>query len=181
MAMVKEPVIFQVSGYQNSGKTTLVNTLISGLKKAGASVITIKHHGHGGKPEVPVGKDASKHIESGAAASLVEGGGRLLIQAEKKDWSLEEQIGIASLLHPDIIIIEGHKQAPFPKVLLLRDADDQHLIQQLTNIQAVFYWNEEGKSLEDGGLNVPFFCIHDLEGPDYLINYLKSRLKSRPN
>ena len=77
MAMVKEPVIFQVSGYQNSGKTTLVNKIISGLKGKGLSVVTIKHHGHGGKPETPEGKDSSNHIESGAAASIVEGGGRL--------------------------------------------------------------------------------------------------------
>ncbi|PWW27711.1 molybdopterin-guanine dinucleotide biosynthesis protein B [Cytobacillus oceanisediminis] len=179
MAMVKEPVIIQVSGYQNSGKTTLAIRLISELKKAGASVVTIKHHGHGGKPEVPSGKDASRHIESGASASLVEGEGRLLIQAEKKAWSLEEQISVASQLYPDIIIIEGHKQAPYPKVLLLRDADDRHLLKQLTNIQAVFYWNEEVKILEDGDPQVPFFSIYDSKGPEWLIDYLKSRLKSK--
>lgn len=84
MAMVKEPVIFQVSGYQNSGKTTLINKLISGLKEKGLSVITIKHHGHGGKPEAPEGKDSTSHIESGAAASLVEGEADCLCMLRRK-------------------------------------------------------------------------------------------------
>lgn len=169
MAMVKEPVIFQVAGYQNSGKTTLVNKLIKSLKEKGASVITVKHHGHGGKPKVPEGKDNSKHIESGAAASLVEGGGRLLIQAEKESWRLEEQIAIASQLNPDIILIEGHKMASYPKAVLIRNTADQHLLQQLTNIQAVFYWEEK---MENRIMEVPFFNINDPNGPQWVINYL---------
>ncbi|GLB58881.1 molybdopterin-guanine dinucleotide biosynthesis protein MobB [Cytobacillus sp. NCCP-133] len=178
--MVREPVVIQVSGYQNSGKTTLVNTLISGLREAGVSVITIKHHGHGGMPEVPGGKDTSKHIKSGALATLVEGGGRLLIQAEKEAWSLEEQVKLASKMDSDLIIIEGHKHAPYPKVLLLRYCDDLHLLKQLTNIKAVFYWDDEAKSAEHGEVKIPFFNIHDPKGPEWMIKYIKSELNSEP-
>lgn len=176
MAMVNEPVIFQVSGFQNSGKTTLVNKLISGLKEQGVSVVTIKHHGHGGKPHVLEGKDASRHIESGASASLVEGGGRLILQAEKEKWNLEEQIEIAIKFKPDIIIIEGHKQAAYPKIFLLKDTADKELLQQLKNIQAVLYWDSEIKSLENDFYPIPFFSIHDPKGPEWLISYLKNQI-----
>ena len=49
MALVT-PFIFQIVGYQNSGKTTFLNKLISHLTAVGINTATIKHHGHGGKP-----------------------------------------------------------------------------------------------------------------------------------
>ncbi|MCS0672603.1 molybdopterin-guanine dinucleotide biosynthesis protein B [Cytobacillus firmus] len=179
MAMVKEPVIFQVSGYQNSGKTTLVNKIISGLKGKGLSVVTIKHHGHGGKPETPEGKDSSNHIESGAAASIVEGGGRLLLQAEKKSWSLEEQIKIAVQLQPDVVLIEGHKKASYPKALLLRSDEDRYLMEELTNICALFCWEDKVIKQKAADLETPFFSIRDPKGTEWLIEYLVSESKKK--
>lgn len=40
-------------------------------------------------------------------------------------------------MNPDVIIIEGHKKANYPKVLLLRDENDQNLIEQLSNIKYI--------------------------------------------
>ncbi|URM32064.1 molybdopterin-guanine dinucleotide biosynthesis protein B [Cytobacillus firmus] len=174
MAMVKEPVILQVSGYQNSGKTTLINKLISGLKENGLSVITIKHHGHGGKPETPEGKDSTSHIESGAEASLVEGGGRLLLHAEKNSWSLEEQVRIVLQLQPDVVLIEGHKKASYSKVLLLRSNEDMHLLKELTNICAVISWDDNVIKPNDLNFEAPFFSIGDPKGPEWIVEYLAS-------
>ncbi|RBP92228.1 molybdopterin-guanine dinucleotide biosynthesis protein B [Cytobacillus firmus] len=179
MAMVSKAVIFQVSGYQNSGKTTLVSKIISGLKRNGLSAVTIKHHGHGGKPETPEGKDSSNHIESGAAASIVEGGGRLLLQAEKKSWSLDEQIKIAMQLHPDVVLIEGHKKASYPKALLLRSDEDMYLMEELTNICALFSWEDKLIKHKAADLDTPFFSIHDPIGTDWIIEYLVSESKKR--
>ncbi|WP_251170551.1 molybdopterin-guanine dinucleotide biosynthesis protein B [Cytobacillus firmus] len=170
--MVKEPVILQVSGYQNSGKTTLINKLISGLKEKGLSVITIKHHGHGGKPETPEGKDSTSHIESGAAASLVEGGGSLLLHAEKDSWSLEEQVRIVLQLQPDVVLIEGHKKASYSKVLLLRSNEDIHLLKELENICAVISWDDKLIKPNDANLGALFFSISDPKGPDWIVEYL---------
>lgn len=178
--MVKEPVIFQVSGYQNSGKTTLINKLISGLKEKGLSVITIKHHGHGGKPEIPEGKDSSSHIESGAAASLVEGGGRLIMHAEKKSWSLEEQVKLVLHMQPDVVLIEGHKKASYSKALLLRSDEDIHLIKELTNICAVFSWDDKAVKNNKVSFEAPCFSIGDPKGTDWIVEFLVSeRMKKR--
>ena len=136
MALVK-PVLFQIAGYQNSGKTTLSLTLIKQLTSAGLKVATVKHHGHGGKPEVVEAKDSDKHIKAGAAVSLVEGGGRMVIQAEKGPWSLAEEIDMLSFFKPDVILIEGYKNEPFPKAVILRDEKDLELVEKLQNIQVI--------------------------------------------
>ncbi|MBT2642673.1 molybdopterin-guanine dinucleotide biosynthesis protein B [Bacillus sp. ISL-41] len=134
--MVK-PVLFQIAGYQNSGKTTLILTLIKQLTSAGLKVATVKHHGHGGKPEVVEAKDSGKHIKAGASISLVEGGGRMIIQAENGPWSLAEEIDMLSFFKPDVILIEGYKNEPFPKAVILRDEKDLELVEKLQNIQVI--------------------------------------------
>lgn len=136
MALVK-PLLFQVAGYQNSGKTTLSLTLIQQLTAAGLKVATIKHHGHGGRPEIVESKDSDKHVKAGAAVSLVEGGGRLVIQAESGSWSISEKIDMLSSFNPDVILIEGHKHEPYPKAVILRDENDIELVEKLENIQVV--------------------------------------------
>ena len=42
------PSILQIVGYQNSGKTTLVEKIVHALAESEMKVATIKHHGHGG-------------------------------------------------------------------------------------------------------------------------------------
>ena len=48
----QSPSILQIVGYQNSGKTTLVGKIVHVLTESEMKVATIKHHGHGGFPEV---------------------------------------------------------------------------------------------------------------------------------
>lgn len=172
MALVK-PVIFQVVGYQNSGKTTVMTALIKRLKEDGLNVVTIKHHGHGGKPEVVQNKDSAKHSDFGAGASVVEGGGRLLLQAEKPVWTLKEEIQLISFFAPDIILVEGHKSEPFPKLLLVRNQNDMELIKAAGNIQIIIFWEETPKNLQ---IECPSFHIQDLHYLDWVADYLKSQL-----
>ncbi|MEW8987400.1 MAG: molybdopterin-guanine dinucleotide biosynthesis protein B [Bacillus sp. (in: firmicutes)] len=138
-----QPVVFQLAGYSNSGKTTLMTKLISALNSDGKMVATLKHHGHGGKPDLLQNKDSSQHLNAGAIASLVEGEGRILLQAERQSWSIQEQIQILAQLQPDFILIEGHKQEDFPKAVLVRRHEDLELLSNLKNIVVVFYWDME--------------------------------------
>jgi molybdopterin-guanine dinucleotide biosynthesis adapter protein len=168
-----EPIIFQVVGYQNSGKTTFISKLIAELSKEKWRVITIKHHGHGGQPDLVADKDTSKHSDAGAIASLVEGNGRLILHAEQSSWSLAQQIQLATMLEPDFIIIEGHKKKEFPKVVLLREQDeDRKLLQELENIKAVFYWQENYPELVHS--DIPSFQINEEQGLSYILNFLIS-------
>lgn len=158
MALVK-PIIYQIVGYQNSGKTTLILKLIEILKKEGFKTVTIKHHGHGGKPDILSQKDSAKHINAGAVASLVEGEGRLILQVDETALILEEQIRFMNFFSPDIILIEGHKKKSYPKLLILRDENDLSLIAEVCNIKTVIVWNKELIEEVRRKLEVPVFHI----------------------
>lgn len=170
MALVK-PFIFQISGYQNSGKTTLCLKLIEHLSACGLKIATIKHHGHGGKPEVLETKDSGRHILAGAAVTLVEGGGRILIQAEQKQWSLEEEVELLSFFKPDVILIEGYKNEKYPKAVILRDDGDLELL-DLPELKVVFYRDTRlAKNLLN--LPIPAFDTIDESGFVFITNYIK--------
>jgi molybdopterin-guanine dinucleotide biosynthesis protein B len=175
MALVK-PVIFQIVGFQNSGKTKVMSELIKGLTSDHLHVVSIKHHGHGGKPEAAMNKDSSKHLDSGAVAAIVEGEGSLLLQAEKSAWTLEEKVQLGSFFHPDIILIEGYKKESFPKLLLVRYKDDVELLQKLNNVKAVMVWDEFLTEQQTFVTDIPWFDMNDRSAIDWTINYLKSQL-----
>ncbi|WP_442599163.1 molybdopterin-guanine dinucleotide biosynthesis protein B [Neobacillus sp. D3-1R] len=171
MALVK-PYIFQIVGYQNCGKTTLINTLIKNLSPKNIEVGIIKHHGHGGRPDINEEKDAAKYIQSGAKASIVEGDGRLILQAEKKKWTLEEQIKSLHSFELDLLLIEGHKLAEFPKALIIKNTEDLHLIKELSNIKVVFFWNER---IIPEGIELPTFLLNRVEGLNWMIKHLEMK------
>lgn len=60
-AVVKQPFVFAISGYKNSGKTTLICRLIPELKRRGYRVAVIKHDGHDFVGDVP-GTDSFRQI-----------------------------------------------------------------------------------------------------------------------
>jgi len=172
VALVK-PVIFQVAGYQDSGKTTLSLKLIEHLSASGLKIATVKHHGHGGKPEVNESKDSGRHIAAGAAVSLVEGEGRILIQAEQKQWTLLEEIEMLSFFKPDVILVEGYKNEKYPKAVILRDEGDLELLDKLPDIKVVFYRDTRlSKHLKDQA--IPAFDTSDVSGFAWLANYISA-------
>lgn len=160
MALVK-PVILQIVGYQNSGKTTFILKLIEGLKDASIRTAVIKHHGHGGKPDIVEGKDSTKYLKAGANVSLVEGEGRLILQADKVPDGLEQQIKLLMYFQPDLILVEGYKQETYPKILLLRDKNDIPLLHNLTNVVAILYWKDEIIAAIEKETMIPCYHISD--------------------
>ncbi|MCA1029528.1 molybdopterin-guanine dinucleotide biosynthesis protein B [Bacillus timonensis] len=164
----KRPPILQVVGYQNSGKTTLMVSLIEVLSREGLKVGTIKHHGHGGKPQLPDRKkDSEKHQQAGAMVSAVEGDGLLHLQASLEQLDVEKMIDFYQFFEPDVILVEGYKKAPFPKALLIRSMEDVHLLEELDNIIAVITWGNVKITCE-----IPVFDISEKH------EYVKMLVKS---
>ena len=130
--------VFQIVGYQNSGKTTLITKLLAKGVSLGKRIGTIKHHGHGGIPSTSLpSKDSDHHLNAGAALSGVAGEGALLLQLPSQEWKLDKLLQLYQIYTFDLILIEGFKSAPYPKVVLLREQQDLFLLKQLDNIQAV--------------------------------------------
>ena len=67
---VIQPVIFAVSGYKNTGKTTLITGIIPILAEKGYQVAVIKHDGHEFESDVP-GTDSYQHQKAGAYGTAV--------------------------------------------------------------------------------------------------------------
>ncbi|GIN91025.1 molybdopterin-guanine dinucleotide biosynthesis protein MobB [Siminovitchia terrae] len=130
--------IIQIVGFQNSGKTTLIERLITACKEKKLAVGTIKHHGHGNAPDrIILNKDSEKHQQAGAIVTTVEGAGSLHLEAKKEHWELQDIIRMYEQLPVDIILVEGYKRMNYPKVVLVRNPQDEFLIEELTNIIAV--------------------------------------------
>ena len=100
--------ILQVVGFKNSGKTTLMNRLIELARTSGIKVSAIKHHGHGGKPELPPqGTDSTQFLASGAASSLVYGGGLVPMHLEETEAGLGKIIPFSLFANPGLFFFEG--------------------------------------------------------------------------
>ncbi|MFE3573181.1 molybdopterin-guanine dinucleotide biosynthesis protein B [Lysinibacillus sp. NPDC059133] len=132
--------ILQIVGYQNSGKTTLMEQLITQATTDGFRVGTIKHHGHGGIPMIESSKDSVRHEKAGASVTAVEGEGTLRMSIHQSNWQLADILAIYETFNMDIILIEGYKNEDYPKVVLLRKAEDESLLQKVSNIVCVLYW-----------------------------------------
>ncbi|OQR53710.1 molybdopterin-guanine dinucleotide biosynthesis protein B [Bacillus sp. CDB3] len=140
--------ILQIVGYQNSGKTTLVEKIVHALAESEMKVATIKHHGHGGFPEVAQ-KDSERHRKAGAVVSSVEGAGLLSLSSLRDEWSLQEIIRLYEFFEVDMILIEGYKAEKYPKVVLLRSAEDIELLHKVENVVAIITWDNVLSNLRE--------------------------------
>ena len=127
--------IIQIVGFKNSGKTTLASKMIAMLSESGHTVASLKHHGHGGAPIGLENTDSAKHKQAGAVISGVEGEG--ILQLSAASWDVEQLIAIYQLMGVDVLVMEGFKKEPFPKVVLINREEDFSLLEQVKNIQAV--------------------------------------------
>ncbi len=126
--------IIQIVGFKKSGKTTLATKLIEMLAEQEYRVASLKHHGHGGAPLGIENTDSEKHKQAGAVLSGVEGDG--LFQLSAASWSMEQMLSIYQLLQMDVVVMEGFKKDPFPKIVLIQREEEMILLDQLENIKA---------------------------------------------
>ncbi len=115
--------VFGIAGYSGSGKTTLLERLIPHLTARGLKVSVIKHAHHGFDIDRP-GKDSYRHREAGATEVLLSCGDRWALMHERRDEPEPTLDELISHLSPcDLVLIEGFKQEPVPKVEVYRAAN----------------------------------------------------------
>ncbi|PQD95435.1 molybdopterin-guanine dinucleotide biosynthesis protein B [Pradoshia eiseniae] len=153
--------VWQVVGYQNSGKTVFILSMVSYLKSIGVHTAVLKHHGHGGTPDPAVMKDSDKYFKAGADAALVEGEGVIHLQGRMEENFLSKSLAILMAFETDVILLEGYKKEPYPKIVMIRKEADLSLLEEVTNCQAVILW--PGVALRDRiiHLNLPIFSLGD--------------------
>ncbi len=138
--------ILQIVGYKKSGKTSLISSWVEHLTDSGIRVAVIKHHGHHTPLEQPNdGTDSMRFYHAGAVSSIVVGSDTIQLHMCKEQFRLNNYIHLAMMSEPEVILIEGFKEADFPKVVLLREEADWDTLQHVTNCIAVII--PEGVSL----------------------------------
>lgn len=113
--------VLGVVGWSGSGKTTLLESVLPLLRVRGLSVSTIKHAHHGFDMDRP-GKDSYRHREAGAQEVLVATTARwaLLHEVSGPEPTLPELL--LRLAPVDLVLVEGFKTHPFPKLEVHRPA-----------------------------------------------------------
>jgi len=109
------PPIIAIVGKSKSGKTTLIEKLISDLKSRGHRVSTIKHSAHRLSFDKP-NKDSWRHIQAGSGATVIVSPNQIVqIKPVTEEPDLRE---IAHLFSEDydIILAEGFKHSHIPKL-----------------------------------------------------------------
>ena len=108
------------AGWSGSGKTTLVEQVIGLLEARGLVVSLIKHAHHDFDIDYP-GKDSWRHRHAGCREVLVTGGKRWAVMHElrgRDELSLNE--ALAQLSPCDLVLVEGFKRQPIPKIEIYR-------------------------------------------------------------
>lgn len=120
--------ILSIVGRSNSGKTTLLEKLIRELTGRGWRVGTIKHHFHGPvEVDVP-GKDSWRHKRAGARTVALSSPETLFVLGDiAGEWSLEA-IAHQALFEVDLILTEGFKSGPMPKIEVNQAAQEMPLL-----------------------------------------------------
>ena len=126
------------AGWSGSGKTTLVEQVIGLLEARGLIVSLIKHAHHDFDIDYP-GKDSWRHRHAGCREVLVTGGKRWAVMHElrgRDELSLNE--ALAQLSPCDLVLVEGFKREPIPKIEIYRaEIGKPHLYTDDPNIIAV--------------------------------------------
>ena len=120
--------IFGFAGWSGSGKTTLIEKLIPRFVGAGLRVSLMKHAHHTFDVDQP-GKDSYRHRHAGASEVLVTSSRRWVLMHELRgahEPPFEEQV--RHLSPCDLLLVEGFKHAPMPKLEVWRATPGEPLL-----------------------------------------------------
>ncbi len=120
--------IFGVTGWKNSGKTGLMERLVTEFTTRGLTVSTVKHAHHTFDVDHP-GKDSFRHRAAGASQVLLTSANRWALMSELRG-APEPPLSdlLAQLDRVDLVLIEGFKREGHRKIEAHRAATGQGLL-----------------------------------------------------
>jgi molybdopterin-guanine dinucleotide biosynthesis adapter protein len=120
--------VIGLAGWSGSGKTTLVTKVIPVLVERGLRVATVKHAHHDFDTDQP-GKDSWLHRRAGASEVAIVSDRRWAIVHELGKEPEPELMEVLAKLSPvDLVIVEGFKRHPHPKLEVYRAAVGKPLL-----------------------------------------------------
>ena len=120
--------VFGITGWKNSGKTTLVAKLVEYFISQGFSVSTIKHAHCDFDIDRP-GSDSFLHRSAGAHQVMLSSNRRWALMNEKKRDKEPELDELLKHMDPvDLVLVEGFKMGGQPKIQVLRQANNTEIL-----------------------------------------------------
>jgi molybdopterin-guanine dinucleotide biosynthesis protein B len=150
--------IIGIAGWKKSGKTTLTVRLVEEMTRRGYRVATVKHAHHNFQIDDKE-TDSARHRRAGAREVAIVSRDRWAIVGELDGAGEPDFADVIGWLSPcDLIIVEGYKSAPIPKIEARRRASFDHrpLSKEDTGVIAIAADHvPEGES-------VPLFDLDDV-------------------
>lgn len=158
------PILLGISGYSNTGKTTLLEKLLPYLYQHGLRVGIIKHTHHDACIDIP-GKDSWRMKEAGATQVALVSDKRWAIMTETptSPIPLKELMKQFTPNLNDLILVEGFKDELIPKILLHRKEITRPLPEIDTFTIAI-------------ATDYPLSCsvpVLDINNPDQIARFIK--------
>jgi molybdopterin-guanine dinucleotide biosynthesis protein B len=108
--------IVAIVGWKKSGKTTLTVRLVAEMVARGRRVATVKHAHHNFQID-EAATDSARHRQAGAHQVAVVSAERVAMIKELNGAPEPDFEDVIAMLDPcDLIVVEGYKSAPVPKI-----------------------------------------------------------------
>lgn len=149
--------VYGVTGWKNAGKTGLMERLVAEISKRGLTISTLKHAHHETDVDQP-GRDSYRHRAAGAHQVMLSSPNRWALMTELRDKPEPALADLLPLMAPvDLILIEGYKREPHPKIEAHRwETGRPLLVDSNPTIRAV------ASNTVPQNLRVPLFDLDDV-------------------
>jgi molybdopterin-guanine dinucleotide biosynthesis protein B len=155
--------IFGFAGWSGSGKTTLIERIVPRLVARGLVVSLVKHAHHAFEIDQP-GKDSFRHREAGCTEVLVSSASRwALIHELRGDAELTLERALAQLSKCDIVLVEGYKAYPIPKLEVWRVQVGKPLLHQRDEHVVAVATDSPEHLPPDTRRRLPVFALSDID------------------
>lgn len=167
------PQVFGITGWKNSGKTTLVARLVTELRGRGLTVGVVKHAHHAFDIDHP-GRDSHTIREAGANEVAIVSARRWALIHELRDDERELTLKemLARMSPCDVVLVEGFKRSDHAKleVRSADAADTRQMDETVPNIVAIAADAPQDDSRpqfrRDDIAAIADFIIHGLRSPE---------------
>ncbi|MCW8943477.1 MAG: molybdopterin-guanine dinucleotide biosynthesis protein MobB [Sedimenticola sp.] len=177
MIDTRKPIL-GFAAFSGTGKTTLLKQLLPLLREQGLRIGMIKHTHHDFDIDQP-GKDSYELRKAGASEMLVASGRRwaLMVETEKSgDPVLQDMVNRLDQSTLDLILVEGFKHEPFPKIELHRESLNKPLL--YPDDPSIIAFASDG--VVEADLPLPCLNINNVaEISDFVTDWLKQNKPTR--
>ena len=128
--------IISIVGKSNSGKTTLLESLIAEMKSRGYKVAIVKHSHHKNDLDT-ASKDTWRFTRAGTELSAINSLDNLAIYRRMDDFFDPQDLSNFVLWDYDILLTEGFKGSHYPKIEVHRSEQGKELLTDAKQLLAV--------------------------------------------